>query len=79
LVKAWNEGTLADFNKLENIPRKSAHLCYSQFIQSDFPDNYNLILDNLNFRIVYSRQHLIALFLVAFEDLKAVVMKSSVF
>jgi hypothetical protein len=61
---AWNNLTLSDSNKLENIQRTFVSLCYRLFIQSRSPRNYNPILNNLNFQTCYCRQHLDALFLV---------------
>jgi hypothetical protein len=62
---AWNNLTLADSNKLENIQRKFANLCYNRFIQFNFSCNYELMLNYLHLKTFYSRrQHLDALFLV---------------
>jgi hypothetical protein len=62
---AWNNLTLADPNKLENIQRKFANLCYNRFIQSNFSPNYELMLNYLHLKTRYSRrQYLDALFLV---------------
>jgi hypothetical protein len=62
---AWNNLTLADSNKLENIQRKFANLCYNRFIQSNCSLNYELMLNYLLLKTLYSRrQHLDALFLV---------------
>jgi hypothetical protein len=62
---AWNNLTLADSNKLENIQRKFANLCYNRFIQSNCSRNYELMLNYLHLKTLYSRrQHLDALFLV---------------
>lgn len=60
----WNNLTLSDSNKVENIQRTFVSLCYSLFIQLRFPRNYNPVLNNLNFKTRYSRQLLGALFLV---------------
>jgi hypothetical protein len=61
----WNNLSLADSNKIENIQRKFANLCYCRFFQADFLRNYNSILTSLNFRTLHSRRrHLDALFLI---------------
>jgi hypothetical protein len=41
---AWNNLTLADSNKLENIQRKFANLCYNRFIQHNTLCNYESML-----------------------------------
>jgi hypothetical protein len=62
---AWNNLTLADSNKLENVQRKFVNLYYDRFIQSNCLRNYELILNYLHLKTLYSRrQHLGALFLV---------------
>jgi hypothetical protein len=62
---AWNNLTLADCNKLKNIQRKFANLCYNRFIQSNCSCNYELMLNYLHLKTLYSRrQHIDALFLV---------------
>jgi hypothetical protein len=62
---AWNNPTLADSNKLENIQRKFANLCYNRFIQSNGLRNYELMLNYLYLKTLYCRrQHLDAIFLV---------------
>jgi hypothetical protein len=62
---AWNNLTLADSNKLENIQRKFVNLCYNRLIQSNCLRNYELILNYLHLKTLCSRrQHLDALFLV---------------
>jgi hypothetical protein len=62
---AWNNLSLTDSNKLANMQRKFAVLCYYLFFQADILLNYNLILNYLNFRTLYSiRRHLDALFLI---------------
>jgi hypothetical protein len=59
---AWNYLTLADSNKLENIQGKFVNLCYNRFIQSNCLRNYELILNYLHLKKLYSRrQHLDAL------------------
>jgi hypothetical protein len=60
----WNNLSLTDSNKTENIQRKFANLCYYHFFQADILCNYNLILNSLNFRTFHSR-HLYALFLIS--------------
>jgi hypothetical protein len=61
----WNNLSLTDSNKIENIQRKFANLCYCRFFQADFLRNYNSILTSLNFRALHSRRrHLDALFLI---------------
>jgi hypothetical protein len=37
---AWNNLTLADSNKLENIQRKFTNLCYNRFIQPNCSHTY---------------------------------------
>jgi hypothetical protein len=62
---AWINVTLADSNKLENLQRKLANLCYNRFIQPNFSHTYESILNYLHLKTLYSRrQHLDALFLV---------------
>jgi hypothetical protein len=61
----WNNISLTDSNKIENIQRKFANLCYYLFFQADFLRNYNSILNCLNFRTLHSRRRrLHALFLI---------------
>jgi hypothetical protein len=61
----WNNLTLTNSNKLENILRKFVNLCYNRFIQSNYLRNYELILNYLHLKTLYSRpQHLDPLFLV---------------
>jgi hypothetical protein len=38
---AWNNLFLTDSNKIENIKRKFANLCYYLFFQADILRNYN--------------------------------------
>jgi hypothetical protein len=65
----WNNLSLTDSNKVENIQRKFANLCYYHFFHADILHNYNLVLNSLNFRTLYSRRHLDALFLInVFKD-----------
>jgi ABC-type phosphate/phosphonate transport system permease subunit len=48
----WNDLTLKDSNKMENIQSKFANLCYSHFIQSGFSHNngcFELFLTTLHF------------------------------
>jgi hypothetical protein len=52
---AWNNLTITDPNKLECIQNKFAHLCYRRFYQFDFPRNYDVILERLGLRTLYSR------------------------
>jgi hypothetical protein len=62
---AWNNLTLEDSDKLENIQRKFVNFCYNRFIQSNCLRNYELILNYLHLKTLYSRQqHLDILFLV---------------
>jgi hypothetical protein len=61
----WNNLTLTDSKKLESIQRKFANLCHYRFPQLVSPRNYDLILNCINFRTLYSRRrHLHALFLI---------------
>jgi hypothetical protein len=61
----WNNISLTDSNKIENIQRKFANLCYYLLLQADFLRNYKSILNYLNFRTLYSRRrHLHALFII---------------
>jgi hypothetical protein len=61
----WNNLTLTDPNKLENIQRKFVNLCYYRFFQHDILRNCYLILDYLSRRTLYSRlRHLDAIFLI---------------
>jgi hypothetical protein len=61
----WNNLTLTDSNKLESMQGKFASLCHYRFPQFVIPRNYDLILNCLNFRTLYSRRrHLDALFLI---------------
>jgi hypothetical protein len=60
----WNKLTVTDSNKIENLQRKFASLCYLSF-QFDILTNYGLILNCLNFRTLYSgRRHLEILFII---------------
>jgi hypothetical protein len=43
----WSNLTLTDSNKIENIQRKFANLCYYHFFQADILRNYNSILNPL--------------------------------
>jgi hypothetical protein len=52
---AWNNLTLADSNKLENIQRKFASICFNQFIQSDSSCNYDTMLTYLHFEKFFLR------------------------
>jgi hypothetical protein len=45
-------------------PISFANLCHYRFLQFVIPRNYDLILNCLNFRTLYSRRHLDALFLI---------------
>jgi hypothetical protein len=40
----WNNRSLTDSNKIENIQRKFENLCYYHFYQADILRNYNSIL-----------------------------------
>jgi hypothetical protein len=61
----WNNLTLADFNKFENVKRKIVKLCYYRFIQPNSFHNYKSMLNYLHFKNIYSRrQNLDALFLI---------------
>jgi hypothetical protein len=61
----WNNLSLTDSNKVENIQRKYANLCYCRFFQADILRNCNSIYIFLNFRTLHSRRrHLDALFLI---------------
>jgi hypothetical protein len=61
----WNNLSLTDSNKIENIKRIFANLCYFLLFQAYFLRNYNSILNSLNFRTLNSRRrHLDALFLI---------------
>jgi hypothetical protein len=51
-----NNLSLTDSNKIENIQRKFANLCYYRFFQADILLNYNYILNSLTFRTLHSRQ-----------------------
>lgn len=64
IISCWNNLIFTDSNKLENIQRKSANLCHTLFIQSNFPRNYETILNYSDFKTLYSKRHLDALFLV---------------
>jgi hypothetical protein len=59
---AWNNVTLAGSNKLKNIQKKFANVCYNRFI---LPNSLcNSVLYYLHFKTLHSRrQHLDALFL----------------
>jgi hypothetical protein len=48
--------TLTDSNKTENIQRQFANLCCYLVFQFDMLRNYDLILNHLNFRTLYSRR-----------------------
>jgi hypothetical protein len=52
----WNNLSLNDSNKIENIQRKFANLCYYRFFQADILRNYNSILIFINFRTLHSRR-----------------------
>jgi hypothetical protein len=61
----WNNLTKTDSNKIENIQRYFAHLCYYRYFKFDILRNYDLILSRLHFRTLYSRRrHLHDLFLI---------------
>jgi hypothetical protein len=61
-----NNLTLTDSNKLENIKRKFANLCYNWFILPIFFCNYEPVLNYLHFKTLYCRrQNLGALFLIS--------------
>jgi hypothetical protein len=63
---AWNNLALADSNKLENILKKFASLCYNRFIQSNSFCEYEFMLNYLKFKTLYCRrQNLDALFLIS--------------
>jgi hypothetical protein len=63
-----NNLSITDSNKIENMQRKFPNLCYCHFFHSDILHNYYLILNSLNIRILHSRRHLNALFLmIAFK------------
>jgi hypothetical protein len=73
----WNKLTLTDSNKIENIQRKFANLCYYRFFQFGLLRNYDLILNHLNFRTLYSRRrHLDALFLTNISRAKLIAIPS---
>jgi hypothetical protein len=62
---AWNNLTLTNSNRIENIQRKFYNLWWWFFFKSDTSSTYDLILSHLNFRPLYSRWwHLDALFLI---------------
>jgi hypothetical protein len=52
----WNNVTLADFNKLENMQKKYANLCDNRFIQPNSFCNYESVLNSLHFKKLYSRR-----------------------
>jgi hypothetical protein len=52
----WNNLTLTDSNKTENIQREFAILCLYPLLHFDILRNYDLILDFLNFRILHLRR-----------------------
>jgi hypothetical protein len=61
----WNNLTLADSNKLENILRKFAHLCYNRFMQPSSFCNYETMLNYLHFKMLFYRlQNFDTLFLI---------------
>jgi hypothetical protein len=61
----WSNFTYADSNRLENIQRKFANVCYNRFIQSNSFCNYEPMLNYLHFKTLYSRrQNLDASFLI---------------
>jgi hypothetical protein len=62
---AWKNLTVAGCSELKIYRESLKASYYNRFIQSDFPRNYNSILNRLNFRTLHFRlQHLDALFLV---------------
>jgi hypothetical protein len=62
---AWNNLTTTDSNKLQSIQKKFAHLCYRRYYQSEFPCNYDVILETLGSSTLHSRpSHLDDLFLI---------------
>jgi hypothetical protein len=61
----WNNLSLTDSNKTENIERKFANVCYYHFFLPDVLLNYNSTLNTSSFRTLHSRRrYLDALFLI---------------
>jgi hypothetical protein len=60
----WDNFTLTNSNKIENIQIKFSDLCYYLFFQSDIIRINDLIVSLLNFRTLYFGHHLDALFLI---------------
>jgi hypothetical protein len=52
----WNNITLAEYNKARKHKRKSANICYNQFIQPNSSRNYKSMLNYLHFKTLYCRQ-----------------------
>jgi hypothetical protein len=63
IILFWNNLTSTDSNNIENIQRKFVSLCFYRFSVS-YVSKYDLISYSLNFRTLYSRRHLDALFLI---------------
>jgi hypothetical protein len=64
----WNNLTLSDSNKLENIQRKFANVCYNRFIQPNSLYNYESILDDLGLKRFIPGNKIITLyFLLTFS------------
>jgi hypothetical protein len=65
LLLLLSSSSSSNSNKLENIQRMFANLCYNRFVQSNCSRNYEFMLNYLHLKTLYSRrQHLDALFLV---------------
>jgi hypothetical protein len=64
---AWNNHTLEDSSKLENMQNKYANLCYSRFHRLLSSRKYDLGIQCLKFRTIdYRRQQLDGSFLLNF-------------
>jgi hypothetical protein len=73
----WNNLTLANSSKVENIQGTFANLCYSQFIQLS-SHNYDSVLNNLKFRTLNSgRKHFGASFLANVSGTKSTVTQTT--
>jgi hypothetical protein len=61
----WNNLTSTNSNKIRDTHNKFTSLCYYHVLQLDILRNYDLILNYLDFRTLYSRlRHIDALFII---------------
>jgi hypothetical protein len=60
---SWNTFTSADYEKLRNIQKKFANVCYSRFDQLGFSRYFTLISECLKFGLLCSRHNFDCLFI----------------